>query len=710
MTDLKKVEDYYKLLVNVLVQQRASEISGDDPTVASQAEVMAFADIVLQTLEDESWTSDPQTVFFRKKLGRPAREVTLPVYSILEEEGGLHLFSFHYDTGPAEPQKVDQKTIEQHRSRLEQLVELLRDTDFEPTSLGDDPAVGHLSTIKKFLKSDRCRVIRYFVITNHRKSERNKPERVTDGKVFREVIDIDRLFKWAKGVASRSDIEVAVPDYLGTEKLIALRAPSTNGAVTTYLTVVPGKFLAEMYENFDNRLLELNVRSYLSAKGKVNKGIQDTLKDPAQRGLFLPYNNGVVMVVEELHGEEAGHGAVDIKWMKGIQIVNGGQTTASLFKARRDLKGDPLEGVHIQAKIVKINDLAKVDELVKAISRYANLQNKVEMADLGANEAFHRRLERLAAKEVDPAEKKHWFYERMRSSYATELMLEPSASARKKWQALHPKERVITKTDLAKAMLAWDRQPWIVAKGGQKCFNAFAQSHHVKPIQSDEAAEIEVTSDRFKEIIGKMIVYRTVHQIIRADRETFQSNQINIATFTVAYIARRVRGELDWKAIWRQQTLSDPMKMVVKAWARRVDEFIQKKGDGKKLLSEVCKREPLFDEMYSQLDDLALPNDGKGKGLDPVELRGRLDFDDDIDVEDEQTIAEVMSMSPERVSVIRKAAESNPGVLSEYRTSVIATVAALAREGWQEKPKQKQAKMFLKALATLESFGLIDSI
>jgi hypothetical protein len=368
VTEIREREDFYKILCSVEIPQRANQLVSEDPTREGSAELMAFAAYTLETLESEAWTDQPQTVFFRRKLGKPLREVALPVYSLLTEEGALHLFAFHYDSTPAEPEQLEQRIVEREKNRLTGLVELLRDSKFEPASLGDDPSVPHLVALQQFLRSDKCRAIKYFIITNQLKRERSRPEKTKDGKVFTEVVDIERLFRWSKGVASRSEIELVIQDALGAERLFALRAPQTTPDVTTFLTVVPGRFLAELYENYDNRLLELNVRSYLSAKGGVNKGIQETLKNADRRGFFLPYNNGVVMVVEDLHAQDIGNGISELKWLKGIQIVNGGQTTASLFKARRDVRGeDPLQGVYVQAKIIKLERLEKAAEIVKSI-------------------------------------------------------------------------------------------------------------------------------------------------------------------------------------------------------------------------------------------------------------------------------------------------------------------------------------------------------
>lgn len=709
MTELRTAKDFYRVLCEVEIPERAAQIISDDPSREASAELMAFANYAMETLESEDWTAQPQQVFFRRKLGRTLREVALPVYSLMEDEGALHLFAFHYDPAPSNPELLESKIIEREKSRLSSLVDLLRDNKFEPATLGDDPAVPHLLAVQGYLQSGKCKAVKYFVVTNHVRSERTRPQRTADGKILTEVIDLERLFRWAKGVANRSEIEVIVKEALGHEPLIALKAPSTTEDVSTYLTVLPGRFLAELYENFDNRLLELNVRSFLSSKGGVNKGILDTLRDANRRGFFLPYNNGIVMVVEDLHAEEVAKGVVEIKFLKGLQIVNGGQTTASLFKARRDMKtDDPLAGVFVQAKIVRLNRLDRADEIVKSISQYANSQNKVEMADLKANDAFHRRLEKLADKEVDPRNGTHWFYERMRNSYATQLMLETSTSARRKWQEKHPKGQVITKTDLAKYMLAWDQQPSEVARGSQKCFNTFVQSHHVRPIDTDAAAELELTSDRYKEIIGKTILYRATHQIVRADKELFRSNQINVATYTVAYLSSRVGGSLDWKAIWRNQGLSQEMLSVLKAYARRVFEYIESKSEGR-LSSEVSKKDGLFEDLCRELVDSGPPSDGNGVPLDPVEMRGHMAPSEVTDPRDELTIREVMSISPGRLLAVRDASRVNPNGLSAYELDSIAKMNELAQRGWESRPSLDLVKLFQSAMAKLENSGIVES-
>ena len=77
--------------------------------------------------------------------------------------------------------------------------------------------------------------------------------------------------------------------------------------------------------------------------------------------------------------------------IKDLQIVNGGQTTASLFHTRRSDKAD-LGEVFVQMKLTVIDD-EKSEEVVPRISEFANTQNKVNAADFFSNHPFHVRME-----------------------------------------------------------------------------------------------------------------------------------------------------------------------------------------------------------------------------------------------------------------------------------------------------------------------------
>jgi hypothetical protein len=172
-----------------------------------------------------------------------------------------------------------------------------------------------------------------------------------------------------------------------------------------------------LYERYGQRLLELNVRSFLSVAGKVNKGIRQTIREnPAH---FFPFNNGLALTAAAIETTWTSEEGLIITGIRGLQIVNGGQTTASIHRAHK-VDGAPLEAVHVQAKLTVIRTEGDDDrffDLVRQISLFANSQNKVNMVDLSANEPFHVELERIALRTWAPGEQSQWFYERARGSY-----------------------------------------------------------------------------------------------------------------------------------------------------------------------------------------------------------------------------------------------------------------------------------------------------
>ncbi|CAH1655118.1 hypothetical protein CHELA1G11_10894 [Hyphomicrobiales bacterium] len=177
---------------------------------------------------------------------------------------------------------------------------------------------------------------------------------------------------------------------------------------------MPGDILSRVYERYGVRLLELNVRAFLGLQGRksVNAELRRTIAD--QPSMFLAFNNGIVATVDDLDVVSSDAGGLEIRSLKGLQIVNGGQTTASLHRARRkdSLK---LDQVSVPVKIIKVGG-ADLSEMVSSISRAANRQNTVQLADFSANDPFHQQIETLANTTWLDDGKGRWFYERARGS------------------------------------------------------------------------------------------------------------------------------------------------------------------------------------------------------------------------------------------------------------------------------------------------------
>ncbi len=282
------------------------------------------------------------------------------------------------------------------------------------------------------------------------------------------------------------------------------RAKTRN--TTTRSLQFQGATLRLLYERYGARLLEANVRSFLSQTGKVNKGIRDTLRDAPER--FMAYNNGIVLIADEASLARAADGSMGLAWLKGMQIVNGGQTTASIYFTKRKHPDIDLTRVRVPAKVIVLHSHNPDAEelLISDISRYANSQNAVKVSDLSANKPFHVELEKLALSTYCPDGTNRWFYERAAGSYNVMLAREGTTPARlRQIKEAIPPGRKITKTDLAKYVQAWGRKPQIVSLGNQKNFDRF---------MSDDDTVTSVVPDvsRYKHAIAQTILFERLRR------------------------------------------------------------------------------------------------------------------------------------------------------------------------------------------------------
>lgn len=427
--------------------------------------------------------------------------------------------------------------------------------------------------------------IRIFVITDAVAKTRTYAPHEVEGKQVRlEIMDIQRLFNhWQQG-RPRDELVVNFRDLCGTA-LPSVWVPGSGDDEYDYaLTAVPGEALRFLYEKYGPRILEANVRSFLGVSSKgVNKGIRDSLRDHPNR--FMAYNNGIVIVADQAKLDTAEDGSAGILWLQGMQIVNGGQTTASIYFAKKKHPDIDLSSVRIPAKIIVLRSgQADDEELIANISRYANSQNVVKQSDLSANKPFHRELEKLSVRTYCPDGVGRWFYERSAGSYKVMLEKEATTPAqRKKLQTTIPPYRRLTKPDLAKFMLAWDQKPHIVSLGSQKNFQAFMDE-----LVEREGLGENVIPDQpqYKQMIAKTILFKSAHKIIRP---LFPAFQANITAYTVSILALKLGKTLDLNRIWQEQSISPQLGRQIATWAEEVSEALHR-GAGGKMISEWSKK------------------------------------------------------------------------------------------------------------------------
>lgn len=555
-----------------------------------------FTDIVTRHMEDIGMTYEPQLMHFSRTVANA--NVRLSGYSISEEQEQLDLFVSLYEGVDEIVQVPDSET----KTAVEQCLRFLRLCAEGRLAARLDPS-DEVRIFAELIQGmyDDLEQIRIYVLTDRvARTLQFKPREIAGKTVHLEVMDIARLHRhWSEG-KPRDELVVDFTDVSGGP-LPCVFVPGDGEDYDYALTAIPGEALRLLYEQFGARLLEANVRSFLSVKGKgVNAGIQATLRSAPSR--FMAYNNGIVMVADEMRLGEAGGGTGGIAWLRGLQIVNGGQTTASIYFTKRKYPETDLSRVRVPAKIIvmKTEDPVKEESLVADISRFANTQNAVRQSDLSANKPFHVAVERLSLSVYCPDGRSRWFYERAAGSYNTMLSREGTTPAKlRKLKDEMPAARRITKTDLAKYLTAWDCRPDVVSRGSQKNFVQFMET--LSGPDGGEAPQPDVTE--FKQMIAKAKLYRDAQKVIRP---MFPAFQANITAYAYSLLAERVGGRLDLERIWNAQGGSPQLMDQIARWAKEVDQVLTRTANGR-MISEWAKksecRDAVFGATYSAADE-----------------------------------------------------------------------------------------------------------
>ncbi|CAG9273427.1 Abortive phage infection protein [Paraburkholderia unamae] len=541
---------------------------------------LVFAEIVMNHMSEVGMTFEPEVCHHASRVDRET--VLLSGFSISEDLEQLDLFVSIYGGGEDITPISDAAT----KKAAEQCLQFLTKCVEGRLAATADESIDAYPLILTIQENyEKLEQIRIYVVTDGQARSKAFRAREVNGKTVKlEVMDIERLHRhWSEG-KPRDELVVNFGEVSGGA-LPCVYVPGEECGYDYALTVIPGEALRYIYEKYGARLLEANVRSFLSASGKVNKGMRDTLRDSPER--FMAYNNGIVLVADEARLGQTTDGGPGLLWLKGMQIVNGGQTTASIYFSKKKTPSIELKNVRVPAKVIilRSDDSIAEEALIADISRYSNTQNAVKLSDLSANKPFHVELERLALSTYCPDGVGRWFYERAAGSYNTWLAREGSSPTRLRQlrEAVTPPSRKVTKTDLAKFLQAWDCKPHLVSLGAQKNFERFMES--VNDQNSDTAPRLPDVA-AYKRMIAKAILYKRTATLVRSMFPAFQGN---IATYLVAILSDQTGEQLDFERIWQNQGISQGLLDQLRIWAPQVSEALQASSGGR-MISEWAKR------------------------------------------------------------------------------------------------------------------------
>jgi len=662
------LDDFYKQFREEVLCACDTETSGwttDDFLTA----------VMLEYLEEAGEVTDPIICPFRD------RGLQMNAYAFSEDYESVDIFvSIYSDTEM--PRSVSQTDIDVAIKRAIQLYH--RAVNDLYTSFQKDNDTYEFA-ISVFQNRDAIKNVRICALTNGLvKPIALKNITISGAEVSFSLWDIDRLYRCVTSGKMRETIEIDFEEKFQTT--IPCIENSTSDKYSVYLAIINGELLAALYDEFRDRLLEKNVRSFLQVKGGVNKGIRDTLRD--EPDMFLAYNNGISVTAESVEIVRDENGKPSIKRIRDMQIVNGGQTTASIFNAKNDKKlGVDLSKVFVQMKLSVIESAEDMDVIVPRISTFANTQNKIQVADFSANDPFHRRMEELSRTIWAPAQgglkPQNWFYERARGQYADMLTRESTPKRKKEYKETHP---LFTKTDLAKYENTWDQLPHYVSEGAQKNFNKFMlRLKDRKGFVPDETY--------YQNLIAKAILFRRTEKLVQ--QQQYGGYRANIVTYTLAFISYKSAQRIDLERIWKEQALSAVLENEIIAVSKFVQQLIVNPPRGANV-GEWCKKEKCWQVIRDYQYELseALQKELVSVARPTISTAPATSSIDSLTTEEQALIDKAAAIPAETWFALSRWAKETKNFLP-WQRSLLFSVGSLVGRG--QKPSIKQATQAMKA-------------
>lgn len=498
-----------------------------------------LASAILEYLEDNGEVNAPEICTFQKTRTR------ITAYDYNDEAESLDLF--YLIKADSLLGKINNNKVQQGFNYLMSFYReamngtLLRTINVENTD--------EIAEVAKLIQSTKGVIsqLRVYVITNGLTDPSAVPSSIEsdfgDFIIEYNVWDMQRVYQQHNIRAGKEKVEIDFPTEYNT-KLQCLKMSEENPFVDAYMAIIPGITLARIYKKYQQILLEKNVRTFLQFKGKVNKSIRKTLRE--EPDMFFSYNNGISSTATEIDVKRK-DGSLYITRLYDWQIVNGGQTTASIAASLNDRNVD-LTKVFVPIKISVIKNIDDSDTIVKAISTTANSQTAIKNSDFSANEPYLIDLEKFSRSEWVPNGKNKpickWYFERTRGQYLDQLA-QLSGFNEKSFKIEYPKNKKITKTDIAKYEVSWDMQPYKVCYGSEKNYSLFvAEIKRERPL---------VNGNYFKHIIAKGILFNTIDNIVKS--KNLGGYKANMTTYIMASISFLSDKRLDLTYIWENQSV-----------------------------------------------------------------------------------------------------------------------------------------------------------
>lgn len=594
-----ELNNFYQSLIQDL---KSEQVSGEEGGILEQL----FTQTAVDLLAEAGETENVRLAYDEKAFGTRSQH-KINAYSIADNYETVDLFITIFKA-TEQPEKIAKEEVDTAIKRITNFFRKSVYKDYVNDIEESAPVFDFAHTLSNAaeLKENLVRVNAIIICSGIYQGTIIGNQVVAGHTLFYRIVDIEYLFN----ITKKSHTPIVIDfEQIGFE-VPCIMSPSENPEYQSYLAIVPGQALAAIYEKYGSRLLEQNVRSFLQFTGKINKGIRNTiLKEPH---MFLAFNNGLAATAESIEFLTSEGKNLRIKNVQDFQIVNGGQTTASIYHTLKKDKAD-ISGIHVQLKLSVIKNKEHFSDIVSRISEYANTQNKVSIADLSSNRPFHIELEKLSRNVYTPyisgqASQTRWFYERARGQYKNERLKEGFSKTKlKAFDLRNPKNQVFTKEELAKYVNAYNEVfdgkklvigPHMVVRGNQK--------NYVQFIGYNTA--LEPDNIYFEDVVAKTILFRTAEKIYGIKPNAIGDLRYITVPYSISWLTWTTGGKLDLYKIWRTQAVSDSLKSLLYKLMVEIEMRIKDSAERKHgaLYGEWAKKEDCWTDLKNQKIDINL--------------------------------------------------------------------------------------------------------
>ena len=244
----------------------------------------------------------------------------------------------------------------------------------------------------------------------------------------------------------------------------------------TYRTLnmtIPVGLIIDAFEEHQYKLFNLNPRGPLG--NKINQGMKRTLANDERKNRFHLLNNGITAICNQWVLDTA----TQKLSVKDFQIVNGCQTTVTLWDVRASIKHD--QNVRVSVKLSECPE-----DIAKDIATTTNTQATIRAEDRISNDIVQKQLQ-IEFASIDPP----WFYQVRRGEWTR--MLGTKSDKQKYFDEIGKTYRRLTTKEVAQSVLAFAGLPGDAKDKIRYFLNKQALTH---PANSDEISYEQIyTSD-----------------------------------------------------------------------------------------------------------------------------------------------------------------------------------------------------------------------